>query len=190
MDVKTTCLGVLALGPASGYEIRKAFESGPFSHFAEGGYGSIYPALGKLTGEGLVTCTREEQDRRPDKKVYEITEAGQGLLIQRLSEGEPKEDRYKSDFLFMLFYVDYLPRAHVERIVDGRIAWYRERLAEMRECARDRAERPDRDRLAGPGFVLNMGIAFYTAALAFLERERDNLIAAAGRALPGRAAAE
>src|SRR3546814_8991519 len=33
MDAKTLCLGVLSRGAASGYEIKKAFEEGPFSHF-------------------------------------------------------------------------------------------------------------------------------------------------------------
>ena len=33
MDAKTLCLGVLLRGEASGYEIKKAFEEGPFSQF-------------------------------------------------------------------------------------------------------------------------------------------------------------
>ena len=44
MDVKTVCLGMLTDGPASGYDLKKQFES-TFSHFFAAGYGSIYPAL-------------------------------------------------------------------------------------------------------------------------------------------------
>ncbi|MCZ6511637.1 MAG: PadR family transcriptional regulator, partial [Alphaproteobacteria bacterium] len=48
MDTKTLCLGVLTHGDASGYEIKKALEDGPFGHIQEIGFGSIYPALAKL----------------------------------------------------------------------------------------------------------------------------------------------
>ena len=45
MDTRSICLGVLSMGEATGYEIKKLFEDGPFSHFYDAGYGSIYPAL-------------------------------------------------------------------------------------------------------------------------------------------------
>ena len=54
MDVKTVCLGMLTDGAASGYDLKKQFES-TFGHFFAAGYGSIYPALSSLAGQGLVT---------------------------------------------------------------------------------------------------------------------------------------
>src|SRR3546814_665287 len=54
MDAKTLCLGVLSRGAASGYEIKKAFEEGPFSHFHQASFGSIYPTLNALSADGLV----------------------------------------------------------------------------------------------------------------------------------------
>ncbi len=53
MDVKTLCLAVLFQGEATGYEIKKAFEEGPFAHFQRASFGSIYPALSKLLVEEL-----------------------------------------------------------------------------------------------------------------------------------------
>ena len=76
MNVKTLCLGVLSAGEASGYEIKKEIEEGLFSHFIEASYGSIYPALTQLAGEGFVTVRAEEQSGKPDKKVYAITATG------------------------------------------------------------------------------------------------------------------
>ena len=75
MDVKTLCLGVLCehWGKASGYEIRKLLkEEGAFSHFVDAGYGSIYPALNKLSDEGLV--------------IYEAEEANQPARQESLSD--------------------------------------------------------------------------------------------------------
>lgn len=187
MDVKTTCLGVLALGPASGYEIRKAFEEGPFAHFAEGGFGSIYPALTKLTDEGLVDGRREEQDKRPDKKIFHITEAGRQKLIASLAATQPAEDKFKSNLLFNLFFTDFLPRDHVEKAVDARIEWYRQKLEHMRGCVENGAShltQPVAGALSseasrGPHIVRNFGIAVYQAALDYLVQERDSIVAAA-----------
>ena len=52
------------------------FEEGPFSHFHDTNYGSIYPALSKLLDEEQVSCTEIPQDGKPDKKVYAITDLG------------------------------------------------------------------------------------------------------------------
>ena len=59
MDVRTLCLGILSLGDATGYEIKKLVAEGSFSFFSEASYGSIYPALTKLTDEGLVSCVEQ-----------------------------------------------------------------------------------------------------------------------------------
>ena len=180
MDVKTTCLGVLALGEASGYEIRKAFEEGPFSHFADGGYGSIYPALNRLTDEGLVTCNAQSQPKRPDKKVYAITQAGRERLFEALQVKSPGEDKYKSDLLFMLFFADALDPRWIEKVLDERIRFYRDKMAKMRECGVN-DETPTGRRLTH-GF----GLAVYGAALDYLVAHREEFIEAAEEAAKGK----
>ncbi len=50
----------------------------------------IYPELGKLEQQGMLThYVVEQQDHRPDKKVYEITEAGRKALRQWVTEPTP-----------------------------------------------------------------------------------------------------
>jgi len=123
MEVKTLCLGALALGDATGYEIKKMFEDGVFGHFLEASYGSIYPALTKLTEDGLLTCTTQEQDGKPDKKIYSITPEGSAALSERL--GEPvSEDKFRSDFLFVMVFAHFLPKAAVSRLIDDKIAGF------------------------------------------------------------------
>ena len=85
MDVKTLCLGVLTLRDMTGYEIKKHFEQS-FAHFFVAGYGSIYPALSDLTRMGLVNCQDVTQAKRPDKKVYSITDAGRVQLAEALAD--------------------------------------------------------------------------------------------------------
>src|SRR3546814_16524572 len=80
MDAKTLCLGVLSRGAASGYEIKKAFEEGPFSHFHQASFGSIYPALNALSADGLVAVRAQAQQKRPAKKIYSLTPKGRTEL--------------------------------------------------------------------------------------------------------------
>ena len=107
MDTKTLCLGVLSRGDASGYEIKKAFEEGPLSHIHEASFGAIYPALTRLDAQGLVACREMAQEKRPDKKVYSITEAGREALLGALM-APPAHDKVRSDFLFILFFAQML----------------------------------------------------------------------------------
>ncbi|MDJ0685700.1 MAG: PadR family transcriptional regulator [Alphaproteobacteria bacterium] len=175
MDIRTTCLGVLALGPASGYEIRKAFEEGPFSHFAEGGFGSIYPALGKLSDGGFVTCTTEQQAKRPDKKIYQITDAGLDALFGALGGTTPGEDKYKSNLLFILFFAQHMPPDHIASVIDTRLDWYRGKLDHLMEDAGAAHEPP----ATGADLVREFGVAVYQAAYDFMRDNREAFIALA-----------
>ena len=173
MDVRTVCLGVLTLGDASGYEIRKMFEDGPFQYFTDAGFGSIYPALKKLHDEGHVTVREEAQEGRPDKKVYSITPAGRDVFAAAIGKA-PGADKFRSDFLLTLFFEHFLPPALVARAVDERIAWYREKLEHLECCDRSGWG-------AGPTFVNRFGQAVYGAAVTFLEENRDELVESAGK---------
>ena len=168
MDVKTLCLGVLALGDASGYEIRKAFEDGPFSHFQEAGFGSIYPALKKLMDEELATCFEHQQDSRPDKKVYQITAKGRQALFDAVNR-EPSEDKYRSDMMFALFFADLMPIRRVDRIIADRIDHHGKILQELKACEEE-------GMAPGPAFVLRFGQAMHACAKAYLENHQHELI--------------
>lgn len=169
MDVKTLCLGVLARGPATGYEIRKAFEEGPFSHFQEAGFGSIYPALRKLTEDGLVALEELEQDGRPDRKVYRILAKGRQALFDAVNAA-PGEDRFRSDFCFILCFAELLGTRELDRLISDRIAMNRESLARM-----DAAEKCA-NMSPGLRFVVGLGRAHHKAELAYLEEHQHELI--------------
>jgi PadR family transcriptional regulator, regulatory protein AphA len=172
MDVKTLCLGVLTLGQASGYEIKKHFEEGPFAHFHAAGFGSIYPALNALKAEGLVTCVEMEQDGRPDKKVYSITDNGREAFRKELHR-QPAPDSFRSEAIFMMFFGDLLDRDHLHHVYDDYISRYSARVDRMAQ--QDMADRP-----AGRRFVHGMGLAVYRASLAYMEQNRDLLFDRAG----------
>ncbi len=179
MDTKILCLGVLSRGDATGYEIKKAFEEGPLSHIHEASFGAIYPALTQLDQQGLVACREMAQEKRPDKKVYSITEAGREALFRALM-APPARDKVRSDFLFTLFLGHILPAERLVELIDERIAWYRACLERMAAC--DLTACPP-----GEAFVHGLGQAVYEAAAAYLREHCDELLdAVATRSRNGR----
>lgn len=173
MDVKTLCLGVLSRGNATGYEIKKQCEEGPFAHFYAAGFGSIYPALNALCEEGFIAVREVAEDGRPTRKVYSITSSGRLRLTGELSKA-PSPDRLRSDFLFITFFGHLLPAKQIDGLIDERIAMLHRRLADMRRGAAEGLP-------GGETFTLGYGIAIYEAAADYLEAHRHELVGAALR---------
>ena len=170
MDVKTLCLGVLARGPCTGYSLRKAFEDGPFAHIQDAGYGSIYPALKRLLEEGAATCTEQEQDGRPDRKVYTITPKGRRALFDAV-QAPPGPDKYRSDFMFVLLFADLLAPRDLDRRIEDRIQHHEDSLSRLNDMPEDGLS-------AGDLFILNYGRAMHAASIAFFESHRHELVGA------------
>lgn len=177
MNVRTLCLGVLTVGEASGYEIKKEIEEGHFSHFIDASYGSIYPALIQLHAEGLVTVRAEEQTGKPDKKVYAITELGRRALAKAVSV-IPAKDKFKSEFLFQMLMQPLLSPGAMLNAIDKQLRDLNEDLARIAEC--QRKEEPH----LGGQFVAGYGEAVLTAAVIYLEQKKAELL----RQIPATAA--
>ena len=182
MNVKTLCLGVLELGEASGYEIRKMTQEGRFSHFLDASYGAIYPALAALESEGLVISRPERHPGRPDRKVYAITSCGREALISALDE-PARDDVIKSEFLFILRFAELTRRSHVKAEIDRRLEWLDENIERL--CAvHEMSEGP-----AGR-FAYGYGRAVYQAMRDYLAQNREMIEQVAGSGLAERDAAE
>jgi DNA-binding PadR family transcriptional regulator len=170
MDVKTVCLGILTEGPASGYDLKKQFES-TFGHFFAAGYGSIYPALSSLAEQGLVSCEEIPQEGKPDRKVYEITPAGLDYLRDALRDPCPCH-KVRSEFLATMCFAHLMPREDVETILDNRledIARYQAMFREFEAgCASDWPE--------GKKFVLGFGKAIARAMETYISENRHLLV--------------
>lgn len=164
MDTTTLCLGALQLGDASGYEIKKMFEDGLLSHLHAASFGSIYPALTRLERDGLATATSMAQEKRPAKKVYSITDKGRTALAAALM-APPAPERHRSDFLFILAFGHLVPPGHLARVIEQRIAWYREAIRHLESC--DLSGQPPGARL-----VNGLGLAVCRSAAEYLEQNR------------------
>jgi len=82
---KYAIMGILSLGPMSGYDIRKMFQKA-VANFWNESYGQIYPLLKTLVDEGFAVKSIEKQMGKPDRHVYALTDRGREELRQWLVE--------------------------------------------------------------------------------------------------------
>ena len=181
MDVRTICLGILTRGDATGYEIKKLFDDDGYQHFVEASFGSIYPALNRLTEEGLVLVREEAQTKRPDRKVYSITQKGRNTFVASLLK-PLTEDRHRSPFVFAMLFADLLPIERVTAMLDTYENQIETKFAQLNE--------PKPAQTTGERFVSGFGRAVYVAMLAFLRTHRHEIETGAQKGATAVAAAE
>jgi DNA-binding PadR family transcriptional regulator len=105
MSLRHAALGLLTMGPASGYDLLQTFH-GSLANVWPATQSQLYGELGKLADAGLVTVTEEGARRR---KEYALTEAGLAELRHWMTDIEPSVIR-RSDLLLRVFFlgvIDY-----------------------------------------------------------------------------------
>ncbi len=166
MDAKILCLGILSKGEATGYEIKKACENGPYAYIHPIGYGSIYPALGHLLEEGCVSCREVLSDSGPGKKVYRITQSGQDMLSSAL-EAPCAPDRFRSEKLMVLLLGHMVSQERVSQILESYLEEH-EKALHMIDNA------PEGDIPPGRQFVRAFGRTIHQAAADFLRTRGED----------------
>lgn len=171
MNVRTICLAILYEGEATGYEIRKLSVEGEYSYFIDASFGSIYPALAKLEADNFVTSRVEQQEGKPAKKVYAITETGRRAFIASLFE-TLGDDEFRSEFLLFARFASELPASLVEARLKERFASLNNELTEIEklECS---------DTHPADAWVINYGRACLTVARDYIGAHMGELIALA-----------
>lgn len=101
--LKYALLGFLNLQPYTGYDLSAHMEVST-AHFWHAKLSQIYTTLKKLEQEGLVESEIEEQDDRPDKRIYTITPAGRDDLQAWLAQPMTDMDQTKLKLLLKVFF--------------------------------------------------------------------------------------
>jgi len=112
---KYAILGLLSLGPASGYDLKKTVD-GNIGFFWNENFGHIYPILKRLEKDGLVKSVISESDNYPAKNVYTLTSAGKGEFLKWLRES-PEEPPIRNEMLLKLFFGRQNDRREVESML-------------------------------------------------------------------------
>lgn len=86
MSLDHAILGFLNYEPMSGYDLKSVFDMS-VKHFWPADQSQIYRTLSKLAEQGYAEIERVQQEDKPDRKVYHITESGKTELHRWLTTG-------------------------------------------------------------------------------------------------------
>ena len=173
MALARIILGLLALAPMTGYDLKRHFDSS-VRHFWWADKSQIYRTLSTLVADGLAEVETVAGRGAPDRQEHHITEAGRAALAEWLvSPQEPRAARHP--FLARLFFAGDLDDDQLGTLLAERRAAVAAQLAEyerlrpevLAEAADDRAadDRAGTLRLA----TLEHGIAHARTELTLLD---------------------
>jgi DNA-binding PadR family transcriptional regulator len=126
-------LALLADGSSHGYELKTNFEESIGPQWGDLNIGHLYQVLDRLVRDGLVTKQDVPQTARPDKTVYELTDAGRDELDRWLETPFARQAGYRDDFFLKLFASSRLGRKAVAKVVSAQREAYLGELASLAE---------------------------------------------------------
>ena len=104
MSLKNALLGLLNHRPMTGYDLKKILDH-PMGFFWVAQMSQIYRELNKLEAKGLVKSEVEPQEKRPDRKVYQLTKEGRETFLNWLNKFPDQLSQVRrSRFLMRIFF--------------------------------------------------------------------------------------
>ncbi|TJZ44552.1 PadR family transcriptional regulator [Streptomyces piniterrae] len=181
MALRNAVLAALLEGEASGYDLSKGFDAS-VANFWMATPQQLYRELDRMESDGLIEARVVQQERRPNKRLFSLTEAGLRALYDFTAE-PPKPGAIRDELLVKVQAVDQGDAEAVKAAIAERMEWARAKLARYdRIRARLLDGRTEEEHLAkaeriGPYLTLMRGRAFEQEnirwarqALAILER--------------------
>ena len=166
--VTPVVLGLLSLGPRSGYDIKTVVDRST-RFFWAASYGQIYPELRRLEEDGLIEGENAPRGGR-GRRVYKLTKAGREALTEWLL-GSTVTIEYRDESLLRLFFADALPREQALMLLEGRKRGHEQYLEILREIE----ALPGGNDPAFVDLVLQWGIEFNEWGAQWCERQLRRL---------------
>jgi len=112
-------LGFLDYQPMSGYDLKKFFDQS-VAHFWSATQSHIYKALENLEKDGMVESEFIQQEGKPNRKQYKITEVGRAELRRWVSTPLPV-DAKREAWLIQVFFAHNLDNEEIAHLFETRI---------------------------------------------------------------------
>jgi len=128
MPLNHAILGFLDYAPMSGYDLKKSFDQS-ISHFWSATQSHIYKALEKLEKDGMVESQVIQQEGKPNRKQYQITDAGRAELSRWVSTPLPVESPRQA-WLIQVFFAHNLTNEEIVSLFEKRIEHLREIISQ------------------------------------------------------------
>jgi len=164
MSLRDAVLAALLEGESSGYDLAKGFDAS-VANFWPATPQQLYRELDRLAEDGLIRARVVHQERRPNKRMLSLTEAGREAIRQFTAKA-PKPSVIRDELLIKVQAADAGDMSAVrERIVE-RLRWASaksqryERLRARLLDGRSEEEYLDQAERIGPYLTLIRGISF------------------------------
>ena len=171
MALRNAVMAALLEGEASGYDLAKGFEAS-VANFWMATPQQLYRELERMEGEGLVSARVVQQERRPNKRLFSLTEAGLEVLRDYVLEAPAKPLAIRDELMVKVQCVDLgdadavaaVRTAVAERLErsEAKLARY-ERLRERLLDGRTEDEHFAKAERIGPYLTLLGGLALERA---------------------------
>ena len=172
MPLSHAILGFLDYRPMSGYDLKKYFDQS-VAHFWSATQSHIYKALENLEQDGMVESQVIQQDGKPNRKQYKITEAGRTELRRWVSTPLPVEAKREA-WLIQVFFAHNITNAEIASLFENRIERLRNSLSECRLAQKnidENSKNIDSKRLESLWqLTLDYGINYFENEISWLEK--------------------
>jgi DNA-binding PadR family transcriptional regulator len=135
-------LALLAGGTGHGYDLKRSYDQNFGSIWTPTNDGQMYVTLSRLEKEGLVAHRVHEQEQRPDRKDFAITQTGRAALEVWLAE-KPAPPNLRSETMLRILAAAISGIADHRVLITSARKEYRAALRRVEEL-RDAAEDPIR----------------------------------------------
>lgn len=174
MSLRDAVLAALLEGESSGYDLAKEFDAS-VANFWMATPQQLYRELDRLAEQGLISARLVHQERRPNKRLFALTDAGRDA-VREFTARAPKPSAIRDELLVKVQAADAGDAGAVRGFIAERLQWA---TAKLQRYERLRARlldgRDEEDFLLhaeriGPYLTLLRGIAFEEENVRWAER--------------------
>src|SRR3954447_23877338 len=120
MSLKYAVLAALLEGEASGYELSKVFDVS-LANFWPATPQQLYRELERLAGDGLIEARGVQQERRPHKRMFTLTEGGRADLRCFAAAPPRRPTALRDELLIKIQAMDGVDPAVTRGLIEERI---------------------------------------------------------------------
>lgn len=174
MSLRDAVLAALLEGEASGYDLAKGFDAS-VANFWMATPQQLYRELDRLAGQGLIQARIVHQDRRPNKRMFSLTEAGHEA-IRQFTARSPRPSVIRDELMVKVQAADAGDTQAVRDFIVEQVQWASAKLQRYERLrARLLDGRGEEEHLAqaervGPYLTLLRGISFEEENIRWAER--------------------
>ena len=178
MPLEHAILAFLEYQPMSGYDMKKFFDVS-VAHFWSTTQSHIYKSLEGLEKKGWADARIIQQQGKPNRKEYQITDEGRAELRSWLVIPLPLEP-VRDSTMIQIFFSHFSTDDEIAALLEARVTEVRERLQALHTSAQaaidENAHRLGIERVRQLWQItLDYGVAYYEFELAWQEKTLETV---------------